>query len=308
MGSTKPKPDYTAGLLSTAFTGEEITRLENYTQPTKPFQLTPDVCFPFLICETKTGERGMNEADRQNIHSASIAVRAIIELYREAFGQKAPDRVHELYGQVLVFTVSHNNDRVFLYGHFAIAEHDFIGELKFYRYLIALLSLTARGGADSHRAYNFVRNVYEKFAPDHRKRIKDAVAELPKPHQRTTLSFSASNMTLDETTSESDSQNTPSQGDGAFQKPGEPASASQKKKVNKSKRQTEQQMRQINKLLQQLEQQREPMEQQRKDSREKEERMERQMQQQLEQQRKQMESQLQQQKEIISLLKAPKRS
>jgi hypothetical protein len=81
MGGKKLKPDYTAGLLKTAFTGEEIQKLENYAQPTHPFRSTPNICFPFLMCEVKTGERRLNEADRQNIHSGSIAVRAIIVLH-----------------------------------------------------------------------------------------------------------------------------------------------------------------------------------------------------------------------------------
>ena len=214
MGGKRPKPDYTAGLLQTAFTEEEINKLENYARPTRPFRFTPELSFPFLICEAKTGEVGLNEADRQNIHSASIAVRAIIVLYQEAFGHTAPHRVHELYGKVLAFTVSHDNDRVLLYGHFAVAKPNFPGELQFYRYPIDLFSLTIRNGADRYRAYNFVWNVYEKFAPDHRKRIKDAVAHLPSPAKRTGLYFTASDMTHDESDSEQDSQEIPLQGEG----------------------------------------------------------------------------------------------
>ncbi|KAL9127165.1 MAG: hypothetical protein Q9217_003898 [Psora testacea] len=214
MGGTRPKPDYTAGLLQIAFTEEEINKLENYAQPARPFRFTPELSFPFLMCEAKTGEVGLNEADRQNIHSASIAVRAIIVLYQTAFGHTAPHRVHELYGKVLVFTVSHDNDRVLLYGHFAIAKPNFPTELKFYRHPIALFSLTIRDGADRYQAYNFVWNVYEKFAPDHRKRIKDAVAQLESPAERTGLSFVASNITVNEPDSEQDSQETPSQGEG----------------------------------------------------------------------------------------------
>ena len=214
MGGKKPKPDYIAGLLQAAFTEEEINKLENYARPDRPFRFTPELSFPFLMCEAKTGEVGLNEADRQNIHSASIAVRAIVVLYQEAFGHIAPHRVRELYGKVLAFTVSHDNDRVLLYGHFAVAKPNFPGELEFYRYPIDLFSLTIRDGADRYRAYNFVWNVYEKFAPDHRKRIKDAVANLPSPAKRTGLSFFASDMDLGEPDSEQNSQDTPSQGEG----------------------------------------------------------------------------------------------
>ena len=174
MGSTRPKPDFTGGLLPTAFTEEEISKLENYAQPTKPFRFTPYLSFPFLVCEAKTGEEGLNKADRQNIHSASIAVRAVIMLYREAFGHGS-DRVLQLYGEVLVFSVSPDNDRIFIYGHFAVAEPDFPERLKYYCYPIAISSFTTRPGADMYKACNFIMDVYEDFPSVHRKRIKDGV-------------------------------------------------------------------------------------------------------------------------------------
>lgn len=55
MGSTKPKPIFTGGLSCAAFTEEETIKLENYAQPHKPFRFTPDLSFPFLVCEAKTG-------------------------------------------------------------------------------------------------------------------------------------------------------------------------------------------------------------------------------------------------------------
>ena len=110
MRAGQPKPAYTAGLLSTAFSEEEKKKLEHYANPSQPFRFTQDICFPFLICEAKTGEKGLNEAERQNTYCASIAVRAIIALYQKAFGRTAPDRVQKLYGKILVFTVSHDND------------------------------------------------------------------------------------------------------------------------------------------------------------------------------------------------------
>lgn len=113
MGGPTAKPGYTAGLLYAAFTREEMESLKDHATPTRSFRVTQDLCFPFLICETKAGQNGLNEADRQNVQNASIAVRAIFELYQEAFGPTDP-RVRKLYGKALVFTVSHDNDRVLL--------------------------------------------------------------------------------------------------------------------------------------------------------------------------------------------------
>ncbi|KAK1811758.1 hypothetical protein LTR12_013855, partial [Friedmanniomyces endolithicus] len=86
MGVSRPKPDFTVGLRRTAFQDDELRKLENYATPQGPFYFTPDLCFPFLMCEAKTGRIGIDQADTQNIHSASIAVRAIFKLYYAAYG------------------------------------------------------------------------------------------------------------------------------------------------------------------------------------------------------------------------------
>ena len=194
MGSTRPKPDYTAGFLKTAFTKDEIEKLQNYASIERPFLFTSTLCYPFLICEAKTGQFGMDNADQQNIHSASIAVKAIIDLYKAAFGNTNPDRVNELYGQVLAFSVSHNDRMVNIYGHYAALSDDSSGMLRFYRYDIAAIGLTVNDGADRFKAYNFVLNVYEQFAPKFREMIKAAVACLSLPAERTGPSFAASEL------------------------------------------------------------------------------------------------------------------
>ena len=78
----------------------------------------------------------------------------------------------------LVFTVSYDNDRVCLYGHYAVATGK-DDKLQFYYYQIAPISLNAKDRADRFVAYNFVRNVYDIFAPAHRQRIQDGMALLP---------------------------------------------------------------------------------------------------------------------------------
>jgi hypothetical protein len=192
MGSSQPKPDYAAGFRITAFTKAEMDTLDHYATLDRPVRFTPNLCFPFLMCEAKTGERGMNEADRQNIHSASIAVRAIIELYRAAYGAIEPERVSDLYGRILVFTVSHNNKLVSLCGHYARLADDSDERLLFYRYEIDLSSLTLRDGVERFRSYNFVRNVYERIGSERLKMLKAAIARLPPPPKRTGLSFISS--------------------------------------------------------------------------------------------------------------------
>lgn len=123
-------------------------------------------------------------------------------LYREVFG-RGSDRILKLHGEVLVFSVLHDNDRIIIYGHFAVAEPDFPEGLKYYRYPIVILSFIARGGVEIYKAYNFLLNVY---APVHRQRIKDAVEKLPRPSEKTGLSFATSEMFLNELDLQQDSQ------------------------------------------------------------------------------------------------------
>ncbi|KAI9777639.1 MAG: hypothetical protein M1835_005190 [Candelina submexicana] len=259
MGGKKPKPDYIAALRSSAYTKEEIDKLENYAQPKRPFRFTPELSYPFLMCEGKPGTVGLNEADRQNIHSASIAVQAIFALYDEAFGDTAPHRVQELYGKILVFSVSHDNDKFVLYGHFAVAESDTSNNLRFYRHPINVYSLTMNDGADLYKGYNFISNVYEKFGPIHRKRIKDAAARLPTPVRRTSLSFAASNMSVDESNPDQDSREVASQGEGQMMPPPSIPNTAERERIRmleeqiagmkeEQRRQTDEQRRQIDEL------------------------------------------------------------
>lgn len=136
-------------------------------------------------------------------------------LYRDAFGPTS-DRVQQLYGEVLVFSVSHDNDLVLIYGHLAMVEPVFPEGLKYYRYPIVMFSFTVGHGADTRKPYNFIMNVYEKFVPIHLKRIKDAVEQLPRPSEKTGLSCTVSEMPLDESASQQESGETSLQSDGAF--------------------------------------------------------------------------------------------
>ncbi|MCJ1346711.1 hypothetical protein MMC31_004929 [Peltigera leucophlebia] len=92
-------------------------------------------------------------------------------------------------------------------------------------------------------------DVDEDFAPIHRKRIKDAVEQLPRPSEKTGLSFAASDMFLNE-------------------KPSEPASNSQTKEMamirqhmdwqrKESGQENERKMRENAELKKQLKQDRE---------------------------------------------------
>lgn len=258
MGGTQPKPDYTVGLSPSSFTPDEFEKLINYSTPTKPVHVTPGLCFPFLICEVKTGEKGFGEADRQNIHSASIAVRAIIELFKSAFGS-ASDQVKNLYGQLLVFTVSQSSVAVSLHGHYAVATRDGKG-LRFHRYPIDTLTLTKRKESDRFVCYNFVRNLYDNFAPKHRQRIQDATAALPSLSKRTTLSPAASESQMQDEGSQSGAQSLSSQDDADLKMSGLLVSNLHDNEIDKIRAEAKMEAR--IEMMQEMEQYRIQMEQQ----------------------------------------------
>ncbi|KAK0246872.1 hypothetical protein LTR91_022864 [Friedmanniomyces endolithicus] len=259
MGASRPKPDFAVGLQRSAFNDGELSKLENYATPPGPFLFTPNIAFPFLICEAKTGQIGMDKADTQNIHSASIAVRAILSLYSAAYGRDH-EKTQALLGRILVFSVSHNNQLVNLYGHYAVASSSnnridgTAEELQYFR-------LTMHEGRDRYKAYNFIRNVYDDFALEHLRRIQDAVAQLPNPEKRMGLSFAASDLAFNDDGSQQESELVSSQDDSGFRTPGEPASVSLRQENRKIREQ-------MDKLLFQLREQRKDSEQQRKESKE----------------------------------------
>ncbi|KAL9048196.1 MAG: hypothetical protein Q9162_007821 [Coniocarpon cinnabarinum] len=179
MGSTHPKPDLTVGLTPSAFSWDENKILRNYASPEYPSYFTANICFPFLTCEAKSSQIGLDVANGQNLHSAAISVRAIFRLYERAYGWRSLKMRDDLDGHTLVFSISHDAHRVALYSHFAVCgDATSTSELQYYRHIIRSLDLEEENGSGHLISYNFVRNVYEGFAPRHLSRIREAVAAL----------------------------------------------------------------------------------------------------------------------------------
>ncbi|KAL8938799.1 MAG: hypothetical protein Q9216_003699 [Gyalolechia sp. 2 TL-2023] len=183
LAGPRPKPDCAVGLKPSAFSEDEIAKFKCYTAPNRPTLFTKNMYFPFLMGEVRCSEQDLARADRQNSHSCSIAVNALIQLYRaippvlEEDGNSKP-RVQELDRQILAFSISHDNSTAKLYGHYPVVEGE---KTSFYRYPIYDLNLEFRCGNERWQFYQFVRSVYASFAPAHLKRIKSAIAQLPAP-------------------------------------------------------------------------------------------------------------------------------
>jgi hypothetical protein len=182
LGSTQPKPDYVAGLRMSAFDSSTQEKLVDYATPATPVLLTSEICFPLVIGEVKSSKIGLQEAQAQALHAASIALKSIISLHWQAYG-KEHEKVKELYGKALVFSLCHNHNMVHASAHYAILEENSIDKLQFHRQELAFWSLTLNGGRDKDKPYNFVENVYKVCGPTHLKMIKEAAEQLPDPRQ-----------------------------------------------------------------------------------------------------------------------------
>jgi hypothetical protein len=282
LAGPRPKPDLAVGFFSSAFTIEENQKLTNYTSFENLTRPTDELCFPFLMCEVKCGNEGLDYADRQNMHSCSVAVKALLKLEQKADQYRKDKQFESLLGKILVYSISHDQKNARLYGYYALVEGE---KWTYYRHHIANFDILYNE-RDLLALHNFARNTLTVYAPKLLERLQKAIAALP---VSSTLSFSAGTMSLDD--SQQGSQQ-PSQGRDAegFAIPGLPTNA--QKLFDEQKEQMEQQRKQMDKLLQQLEQQREQMERQRQDNKEREERMERQMQQLMDRQKEQMDRQM----------------
>ena len=80
-----PQPDFAVGLKSSAFTSEQLKKLQSSIgnwQTTSHLMATDEMYFPFLILEMKCDNEVLNITDQQNTYSAAVAANAVVKLYR----------------------------------------------------------------------------------------------------------------------------------------------------------------------------------------------------------------------------------
>ena len=172
---SRPQPDYSVGFGRSAFTDAQLEKLKPFVGDiaslfTSYFMGTWRMYFPFLTCEVKCGAAALDVADRQNAHSMTIAVRAVVELFKYIKREKELDR------EILAFSISHDHRSVRIYGHYPVIQRE---KITFYRHPIRTFDFTEQDGKDRWTAYKFTKNVYDAWMPKHLKRICSAVDELP---------------------------------------------------------------------------------------------------------------------------------
>ena len=214
LAGPRPRPDLAIGLFSSAFTSEEIDKLDNYTTVDNWTRFTVEMYFPFLTFQVQCGNESLDIADRRNMHSCSTALKALLRIEQEADTYRPEKKLASLDGQILVFSVSHDQKDARLYGHYARVQGE---KWTYHRLFINYYNLfPKRGGILA--LHNFIQNIFKDFLPIHVQRLKDALAAFPEPG---VLSSAPTGVTDDS------SQQTPQHrsADG-FLIPGAPASAS----------------------------------------------------------------------------------
>ena len=172
---TLPQPDYSVGFGRSAFTQEQLNKLKPFVgepgfKVTTYLMATTRMYFPFLTCEVKCGAAALDVADRQNAQSMSVALRALVVLFRSVKREKELDR------EILAFSISHDHRSVRIYGHYPVIEGD---KTTFYRHPIHEFSFTAQDGKKKWTAYKFVKNVYDHHSLKLHRMICSAIDDLP---------------------------------------------------------------------------------------------------------------------------------
>ncbi|KAM0466044.1 hypothetical protein ACHAPV_000997 [Trichoderma viride] len=169
----RPQPDLTVGFALCEFTQDQLKRLLpfiggdaiNYRSF---FMATDKICFPFLTYEMD--DDSLDDADLMNAHNMTLAVRGVVELFRLV------NRQHKLHRQILAFSLSHDCTSVRIYGHYA----EIKGKLTtYYHHPIHSYRFEHEEEEGKWAAHRFVKNVYEKWVPDHYERICSAINQLP---------------------------------------------------------------------------------------------------------------------------------
>jgi hypothetical protein len=175
LTSTRPQPDYSVGFKLGAFTKDQHDKISPIigdwaSGDQSFFMATYYMYFPFLTCEVKCGAAALEIADRQNAHSMTLAVRAIVELFRLV------GRENEVHRQVLAFSISHDHRSVRIYGHYPVIDRK---DTTYHRHPIREFSFAELDGKEKWAAYRFTKNVYNTWMPDHLKRIREVIDQLP---------------------------------------------------------------------------------------------------------------------------------
>lgn len=166
----RPQPDHTYGFKWSNFTEQQRRKL--MIEPTEKLYYTAreDIYFPFLTAEVKCGKQGLDLADKPNIHSMTIQMRGIVDLYRKI------NRPKDVHGRVLGFSISHDDNGERIHAYYPEISGD---ETSYWRETLKEFWIGSDSGKDKWTSYQFTLNVCQMFALPLVERLKAMINELP---------------------------------------------------------------------------------------------------------------------------------
>ena len=189
LTKSRPKFDLIVDFFSFVFTIAENEKLINYTFFENLTRSTGDLCFPFLMCEVKCGNERFDYADRQNMHSCSVAVKALLKLEQKANQYRENKQFENLFDKIFVYSISHDQKNAHFYEHYVLIEKK---NWTYYRHHIANFDIVYKK-INLLIFHNFARNVLTIYASKLLKRLQKAIAVFSMSF---TLLFSANTMNL----------------------------------------------------------------------------------------------------------------
>jgi len=135
---------------------------------TSHFMATKSMWFPFFVSGVAETEEQLELVDRKNANAMTLAVRAVVDLYRMAY------RHRELHREVVAFSLSHNQSHARVYGHYPVFDKE-SGDFTYHRRLLEDVHFARPGSSPEQkwRAYNIVRGIYFQWAPYHFNHLRD---------------------------------------------------------------------------------------------------------------------------------------
>jgi hypothetical protein len=163
------------GFRRDAFTADRLKKISpfigNWAIGDKSYFMgTHYMYFPFFASEVRSSNVALRIAERENAHSMTLAVRAVVELFRLVKKEEELNRV------ILAFSIAHNDTTVTISGHYPVIDG---AKTTYHRHLIRHFFFQNEDGRERWTAYQFTRNVYDIWMPDHFKRLCSVIDELP---------------------------------------------------------------------------------------------------------------------------------
>ncbi|KAL7938216.1 hypothetical protein V8C35DRAFT_291252 [Trichoderma chlorosporum] len=165
-----PQPVHAQGLKWSMFSESQRRKLGEKSGEKSLYAMRHEMYFPYLTAEIKSDNQPFEVADRQNMHSMCVALRAVASL------AQAAGRLQEVHRRVLGFSISHQSTGVRIYGYYPEVVGD---KVKYYRWPVRSIHLWTQ--ADKWACYRFVEKVNSDFLPIHAKRIVDFLEQIVDP-------------------------------------------------------------------------------------------------------------------------------